>query len=121
MLVFIDAHVHSPVIVAFLIAMAGAALMVARSRFGQPRVIGQSPATIRYRGLQLRMHPQLPPGKIVVLDPQGYALTKMTMTMLDGLSKTSARAVLLSSKDFAAILARVNNRPWRLVERDLVA
>lgn len=121
MLTFISAHVENPAFVAFLIVLAGTALMVVRAKFGQPQAGLHSPATIRYRGLQLRMHPGLPPGKIVVLDPQGYALTKMTMKRLDTLSKTSARAVLLSNTDFAAVLATANHCSLRACERNLVA
>ncbi|MDB5363719.1 MAG: hypothetical protein JWO51_5016 [Rhodospirillales bacterium] len=121
MLTFISAHVENPAFVAFLIVLACLALMVVRANFGRPQASLHSPATIQYRGLQLRMHPSLPAGKIVVLDPQGYALTKMTMKMLDTLSKTSARAVLLSNTDFAAVLATANNRSRRASERNLVA
>jgi hypothetical protein len=77
-------------------------------RFAQRRS-GGSLATFAYRGLQLRMHPALPAGKIVVLDPRGYTLTTMTTQLLDGLSRSSVRAVLLSRRDFEAVTNQTSN------------
>jgi hypothetical protein len=108
MLTFIGANVSDPAFMLSAMALFCGVLTLGWLRFVQRRN-GVSLATYAYRGLQLRMHPNLPVGKIVVLDPRGYTLTSMTTQVLDGLSRSSVRAVLLSRRDFEAVTNQTSN------------
>jgi len=102
MLTFIGANASDPAFMLSVAVLLCGVLTLGWLRFA-PRRTGSSLATFAYRGLQLRVHPSLPAGKIVVLDPRGYTLTSMTTQVLDGLSRSSVRAVLLSRRDFEAV------------------
>ena len=121
MLTFIGANVPNPALLVFFIVVAGGALTFAWAWLHHPKDARTAvPSTVTYRGVRLRMHPSVPAGKIVVLDPSGYTLTQMTMQMLDGLSHHSGAAVLLSRRDFESIFNRVRGLAWRATARDII-
>jgi hypothetical protein len=121
MLTFISANVPNPGLLVFFIVVACGALTFAWTRLHHSKEAPTAaPSTVTYRGVRLRMHPSVPTGKIVVLDPSGYTLTQMTMQMLDGLSRHSGAAVLLSRRDFDALMTRVRGLAWRATARDII-
>jgi len=121
MLTFIGANVPNPGLLVFFIVVACGALAFAWARLYHSKAAPTAaPSTVTYRGVRLRMHPSVPAGKIVVLDPSGYTLTQMTMQMLDGLSRHSGAAVLLSRRDFESIFNRVRGLAWRATARDII-
>lgn len=69
--------------------------------------LGGRPKTLKHRGLKIRMHPELPPGKIILTDADWQPIGETGPDRLDTTSlPRGCAAAWLSAEDFAMLAMR---------------
>jgi hypothetical protein len=84
--------------------------------------LGGRPRALDYRGLQIRLNPGLPQGKIVLTDGKWQPIGETDARQFDRIAlPQGCTAAWLSTKDFAALAARKADKPHPLSEHSLQA